>query len=184
MSNIWIAAGDGDLARVEELVLAGTLPNIPDEFTYTPMHAAASYGHIHVLEFLLAHGGDVNITDDDGETPLYVVEDVVTARWLIDHGAVIDRTNNEGVSVAYRVTRRRVFPSSRVSTGRDCYTKSGLKTWNEVMPGSLIVDRESIARMTLTRFPQLARTRILPKLKLVFAAFSSSFARSYTFNKT
>ncbi|KAK0450129.1 ankyrin repeat-containing domain protein [Armillaria borealis] len=98
MSNIWIAAGDGDLARVEELVLAGTLPNIPDEFTYTPMHAAASYGHIHVLEFLLAHGGDVNITDDDGETPLYVVEDVVTARWLIDHGAVIDRTNNEGVS--------------------------------------------------------------------------------------
>ncbi|KAK0193726.1 ankyrin repeat-containing domain protein [Armillaria mellea] len=98
MSNIWIAAGDGDLARVEELVLAGTLPNIQDEFTYTPMHAAASYGHIHVLEFLLAHGGDVNITDDDGETPLYVVEDVVTARWLIDHGAVIDRTNNEGVS--------------------------------------------------------------------------------------
>ncbi|KAK0235844.1 ankyrin repeat-containing domain protein [Armillaria nabsnona] len=98
MSNIWIAAGDGDLARVEELVLAGTLPNIPDEFTYTPMHAAASYGHIHVLEFLLAHGGDVNITDDDGETPLYVVEDVVTARWLIDHGAVIDSTNNEGVS--------------------------------------------------------------------------------------
>ncbi len=99
MSNIWIAAGDGDLARVEELVLAGTLPNTPDEFTYTPMHAAASYGHIHVLEFLLAHGGDVNITDDDGDTPLYVVEDVVTARWLVDHGAVIDRTNNEGVSV-------------------------------------------------------------------------------------
>ncbi|PBL03682.1 ankyrin [Armillaria gallica] len=98
MSNIWIAAGDGDLGRVEELVLAGTLPNIPDEFTYTPMHAAASYGHIHILEFLLAHGGDVNITDDDGETPLYVVEDVVTARWLIEHGAVIDRTNNEGVS--------------------------------------------------------------------------------------
>ncbi|KAK0223156.1 ankyrin repeat-containing domain protein [Armillaria fumosa] len=98
MSNIWIAAGDGDLARVQELVLAGTLPNIPDEFTYTPMHAAASYGHIHILEFLLAHGGDVNITDDDGETPLYVVEDVATARWLVDHGAVIDRTNNEGVS--------------------------------------------------------------------------------------
>ncbi|KAK0485152.1 ankyrin repeat-containing domain protein [Armillaria novae-zelandiae] len=98
MSNIWIAAGDGDLARVEELVLTGTLPNIPDDFTYTPMHAAASYGHINILEFLLAHGGDVNITDDDGETPLYVVEDVVTARWLIDHGAVIDRTNNEGVS--------------------------------------------------------------------------------------
>ncbi|KAK0500539.1 ankyrin repeat-containing domain protein, partial [Armillaria luteobubalina] len=96
--NIWIAAGDGDLARVQELVLAGTLPNIPDEFTYTPMHAAASYGHIDILEFLLAHGGDINITDDDGETPLYVVEDVVTTRWLIDHGAVIDRTNKEGVS--------------------------------------------------------------------------------------
>lgn len=46
-------------------------------------------------------GGDVNITDNDGDTPLYTVETVETARFLVEHGAVVDRTNNEGISVCY-----------------------------------------------------------------------------------
>ncbi|TFK72911.1 ankyrin [Pluteus cervinus] len=97
--NIWVAAGDGDLARVQELVHQhGLSPNIPDPFTYTPMHAAASYGHLHVLDYLIAHGGDVNITDDDGDTPLYTVETVETAQYLVEHGAVVDRKNNDGIS--------------------------------------------------------------------------------------
>jgi len=45
-------------------------------------------------------GGDVNITDGDGDTPLYTVENIETAQWLIDHGALIDRRNNDGVSVS------------------------------------------------------------------------------------
>ena len=44
-------------------------------------------------------GGDVNITDSDGDTPLYTVETVETARFLVEHGAVVDRTNDEGISV-------------------------------------------------------------------------------------
>lgn len=36
--NIWVAAGDGDLSRVRELVEHhGLSPNVPDAFTYTPM---------------------------------------------------------------------------------------------------------------------------------------------------
>ncbi|EGN98703.1 hypothetical protein SERLA73DRAFT_89676 [Serpula lacrymans var. lacrymans S7.3] len=92
--NIWVAAGDGDLTAVSVPIS----PNAPDPFTYTPMHAAASYGHLHVLDFLLSHGGDVNVTDDDGDTPLYTVENVETARWLVQHGAIVDRTNTEGLS--------------------------------------------------------------------------------------
>jgi len=42
----------------------------------------------------------VNITDDDAETPLYAVESVPIAQWLIDHGASVDCKNNEGVSPA------------------------------------------------------------------------------------
>ncbi|KAI0070414.1 ankyrin [Panus rudis PR-1116 ss-1] len=97
--NIWIAAGDGDLDRelVEEQSFS---PNVPDENTYTPMHAAASYGHIHVLEYLISKGGNVNITDNDDDTPLYVVEDIETAKFLIDRGAVVDRQNADGVSPA------------------------------------------------------------------------------------
>ncbi|KAF4571320.1 hypothetical protein EYR36_008649 [Pleurotus pulmonarius] len=115
MSNIWVAAGDGDLPRVQHLVetqstnvLAsmtyrliddiGISPNQPDAHTYTPMHAAASYGHLHVLTYLISKGGDVNVTDHDGDTPLYAVENIQTARFLIDNGASLQITNNEGIS--------------------------------------------------------------------------------------
>lgn len=47
-------------------------------------------------------GGDVNVTDDDGDTPLYTVENVETARFLVDNGAIVNRQNLEGVSVSIR----------------------------------------------------------------------------------
>ena len=78
-------------------------------------HAAASYGHLDILEYLISRGkvlqvtwtfgadiligGDVNVTDEDGDTPLYVVENVQTAQFLVEHGAVVNRQNAEGLSV-------------------------------------------------------------------------------------
>jgi hypothetical protein len=47
----------------------------------------------------IPQGGDVNITDSDGDTPLYTVENVETARFLVEQGAVVDRRNGEGISV-------------------------------------------------------------------------------------
>lgn len=64
-------------------------------------HAAASYGHLDVLEYLVSKGGDVNVTDNDNDTPIYTVETIEIAQWLIDRGAVIDRRNYEGLSVQY-----------------------------------------------------------------------------------
>ena len=49
-------------------------------------------------------GGNVNITDEDGDTPLYTVEDVETAQWLVSHGATVDMRNTEGRSVSYPFT--------------------------------------------------------------------------------
>lgn len=45
-------------------------------------------------------GGDVNILDDDNETPLFVVESIEVAKWLVDHGADIKRRNNEHLTVS------------------------------------------------------------------------------------
>ncbi|KAK7033062.1 ankyrin [Favolaschia claudopus] len=99
LKNIWVAAGDGELDRVRHLIEHESVsPNAPDPFTYTPMHAAASYGQLQVLEYLISCGGDVNVEDSDGDTPIYTVENVETARFLVDHGAVLDRQNSEGVS--------------------------------------------------------------------------------------
>ena len=41
----------------------------------------------------------MNIADSDGDTPLYTVENLETARFLVQHGAVVARHNNEGISV-------------------------------------------------------------------------------------
>ncbi|KAF8340646.1 ankyrin repeat-containing domain protein [Cantharellus anzutake] len=92
--NLWIAASDGDL---EPHFPQGMSPNDPDPNTYTPMHAAASYGRLNILDYLISRGGDVNVTDEDGDTPLYTVESVEAAKYLVDHGALSDRRNNDGV---------------------------------------------------------------------------------------
>lgn len=41
----------------------------------------------------------MNITDEDNDTPIYTVETIESAKWLVEHGAVLDRRNNEGLSV-------------------------------------------------------------------------------------
>lgn len=75
-------------------------PNIPDSNSYTPMHAAASYAHTELLEYLISVGGDINLRDDDGDTPLYVVESVEMARWMVERGADVGVVNEEGLSVS------------------------------------------------------------------------------------
>jgi ankyrin repeat protein len=62
-------------------------------------HAAASYAHLDLLEYLLSIGGDINITDNDGETPLFTVESIETARHLISKGADISLRNHDGLTV-------------------------------------------------------------------------------------
>ena len=63
-------------------------------------HAAASYGHLDLLEYLISKGGDINISDEDGDTPIFTVESVDVARWMVEHGAKVDVQNNEGQSVS------------------------------------------------------------------------------------
>lgn len=96
-------------------------PNVEDENTYTPMyvsllpdtpcnptdppgkhrHAAASYAHLDLLEYLISKGGDINHPDSDGETPLFTVESVEVAKWMIERGAKIDVKNHEGETVRF-----------------------------------------------------------------------------------
>lgn len=72
---------------------------IPFLLTIPFRHAAASYGHLHVLEYLIEQGGDINVLDEDGDTPLYTVESIETAKFMFEHGATLDTRNAEGLSV-------------------------------------------------------------------------------------
>ncbi|KAL6942573.1 hypothetical protein ACO0QE_003752 [Hanseniaspora vineae] len=83
--NIWIAASDGRQDLVENYLANGLSAVAKDPNGYTPMHAAASYGHLQLLEFLVnKHNGDINVRDEDGDTPLHHVEDAATAKFVIE----------------------------------------------------------------------------------------------------
>ena len=51
--NLWTAAADGELERVEHLLQQGTNKvNDQDDSGYSALHAAASYGHAVLLCWL------------------------------------------------------------------------------------------------------------------------------------
>lgn len=59
----------------------------------------------------------MNITDEDNDTPIYTVETIEVAKWLVDHGAVLDRRNAEGLSVG--LAHRNIFPCIQLTHRRE-----------------------------------------------------------------
>ncbi|CCK72044.1 uncharacterized protein KNAG_0I02590 [Huiozyma naganishii CBS 8797] len=98
--NIWVAASDGRLDVVKSFLTdsTGLTANSADPNGYTPIHAAAAYGHIDMLRTLCReYDGDINIRDADGDTPLHHIEDVATATFIIEElNGAYNLTNNEG----------------------------------------------------------------------------------------
>lgn len=86
----------------KNITIAGLSPNVLDDNSYTPIHAAASWGHIEILNYLiLEKGGDINIVDGDGETPLFLVESAQMARIIVGLGGNPGKRNAEGMSVCF-----------------------------------------------------------------------------------
>lgn len=111
-SNIWIAAADNQRQIVEHYILSNEFtPNSKDPNGYTPIHAAASYGHVNLLQYLIDNGGDINIQDNEGDTPLHHVEDVKTAKYLIEKlHADYKIKNNDGLTAHQYIEEDDDFP--------------------------------------------------------------------------
>ena len=75
--DIFHAARTGNVARIQELIRAGTDPNQKNDFGWTPFHVAAYHGHQAVAETLIRAGADPNLKTNYGYTPLY---------WATFHG--------------------------------------------------------------------------------------------------
>jgi uncharacterized protein len=66
------AANDDDASRLAvatELLAAGADPNAKQQGGFTALHAAAEHGDQALAQVLIDHGADVRITNDDGATP-------------------------------------------------------------------------------------------------------------------
>ncbi|KAF9966866.1 hypothetical protein BGZ70_000977 [Mortierella alpina] len=99
--NIWLAASDGDLAAVKTFIEEkGVSINAQDEFGYSALHAAASYGHKDLIKHLLENGADVNIQDPEGDSPLFVCETVEIAEMLVKAGADATHINENEMTAA------------------------------------------------------------------------------------
>ncbi|KAM9937644.1 hypothetical protein OXX80_002812 [Metschnikowia pulcherrima] len=112
VSNIWVAAADNQVEIVEKYLTSNEFSaNAKDANGYTPIHAAASYGHLDLLKMLVSNGGDINIQDNEGDTPLHHAEDVVTAKFIVEElKADFKITNEEGQTAADYVEEEGEYP--------------------------------------------------------------------------
>lgn len=110
--NIWVAASDGQLDEVKKFIETdGLSPNAKDENGYTPVHAAASYGHMDLLRYLIDKGGDINVTDEDGDTALHTVEELDVAKQLVEEfKADFKAKNSEGQTPFEKLQEEDEFP--------------------------------------------------------------------------
>ena len=130
--NPLILAADNNPNLFPLLRLNPSLASIQDEHGYSILHAAASYNHLDLLRTMVDEFHvDPNIKDEDGETPLFVVETVEATQLLVDElGADPQIRNGEGqtaeekiqtegdfVTVAEFLRESRIRSSSRVSGG-------------------------------------------------------------------
>lgn len=82
-----------------------SLASLQDKHGYSLLHAAASYNHLDLLRTLVNEFHvDVNIKDEDAETPLFVVETVEAAHLLIDElGADPKIESEEGMTAEDKI---------------------------------------------------------------------------------
>ena len=89
--SIHTAARAGNLAEVKRQLTWGVNPN-SRTFWYldTPLHMAAAYGNVRVVELLIEKGADVTQDNEGGETPLHYASKhghTKVMKILLEHGA-------------------------------------------------------------------------------------------------
>lgn len=90
--RLHVAAQEGDLAKVEELLNQGYPINAFDELSMTPLHCAAIEGHTAVVRYLIEAGADVNLHEEEkiGDTVLAEIAQTCSlemAMILVEAGA-------------------------------------------------------------------------------------------------
>lgn len=110
LSPLFMAAKTADVAAAERLLAAGADVNAQDKYHQTPLVIAVANGHRDMVEFLLAHGANVNqpqcreCLGFNGATPQAAIcvlcwtERVDMATLLLAHGADVEAHMGSGLN--------------------------------------------------------------------------------------
>ncbi len=104
------AAMNGDLAKVRALLERNPalLEARDDGENVTPLAYAAGFGHMEVLEYLVARGADVNARDPRGLTALHLTVytgQLQALRYLLDKGADVKAKGPSGMVALHWANR-------------------------------------------------------------------------------
>jgi uncharacterized protein len=77
-----------------------------DPHGYSLLHAATSYGHISLMKALVQkYNVDPNLTDEDGESPLFFAESLEVVKYLVEElGAITSLRNQDGVTAGDKIS--------------------------------------------------------------------------------
>ncbi len=103
----WLCIGQEYVETIRLLLKHGATADQKGSRGRTALHDAATYGYHTIVDGLLQHNADPNVTDEDGNTPLMFAAGtpyafnkhsrlVKTVEVLLSHGAKLEQKNNEG----------------------------------------------------------------------------------------
>ena len=102
---IYIAAIVGDLNRVKKYSAHLKNINIRDSIFQIPLlHYAVAGGNVEVIKYLLSKGADINISDNDGITPIHIAAgtgQIEALKYLIENGADPTKKSNDGATALH-----------------------------------------------------------------------------------
>ena len=110
--NPFLLAANNSPQLLELLRSDASLASSQDAHGYSLMHAAASYNHLDLLRTLANEFKvDPDLTDEDGETALFVVETVEAAKCLVEElHADATITNVDGVMAEKKIREEGEYP--------------------------------------------------------------------------
>ena len=110
MSDMYVSASNGHLARVMLLVEQGTDKNQVGKLRNdTALCRAAGNNHLEVVRYLVEQGADMEIGDSYGSNPIIYASTyghLEVVRYLLEQGADRDKASNYGITSLHEAARR------------------------------------------------------------------------------
>ncbi|XP_026738528.1 protein phosphatase 1 regulatory subunit 16A isoform X1 [Trichoplusia ni] len=110
-----IASANGYIKVVEYLLEHRASTDVVDHDMWQPVHAAACWGHLEVLELLVQYGADLNVRNKHDETPADICEEGEVRARIVRLAADQEELRRHAAAGRLRTARR---SSSSASTSR------------------------------------------------------------------